>query len=484
MTAAPSRAIDCVYLIAGSSAPIAARQTIRIDGGKITAVAGMSGAPESSLLAMPALVNAHDHARAVRTSSVGAGGRPLESWLPLLALFPSVDPYLAAVVALSNSALGGAGAVMIHYTRVQGFTDLPTEAAEVARAARDVGVRAGFAVAVRDRNPVVYGPSEPFLSALPPATRAEVERRFMRTPLTPQQYLALVDEIASAAAGPMFDVQYGPQAVQWCSDALLEAIAVASAGNGRRIHMHFLETRYQRAWADANYPGGIVRHLDALGLLSPHLTLVHCVWTRPDELELLAARGVTIVNNNSSNLHLRSGMAPVARMIEKGCRIAIGIDGNAIDEDDDSLREFRLAHLLHVGTGFKVATSREQVLGMAFANGRLSVTNVDDGGAVAGGAPADLLLLDWAALDNDRLLEEADVLGILFARATARHIHELIVGGRTVVRDGKVLGVDLPAARAEVIAQMRAGVRANSEFAATLPALEKALAAHFEPGCC
>src|SRR5882762_2835021 len=408
MTAAQSRAIDCVYLIAGSSAPIAARQTIRIDGGKITAVAGMSGAPESSLLAMPALVNAHDHARAVRSSSVGAGGRPLESWLPLLALFPSVDPYLAAVVALSNSALGGAGAVMIHYTRVQGLSDLPTEAAEVARAVRNVGVRAGFAVAVRDRNPVVYGPSEPLLSALPSATCVEVERRFMRTPLTPRQYLALVDEIVSAAAGPMFDVQYGPQAVQWCSDALLEAIAVASAGNGRRIHMHFLETRYQRAWADANYPGGIVGHLDMLGLLSPRLTLVHCVWARPDELELLTARGVAIVNNNSSNLHLRSGLAPVALMIEKGCRVAMGIDGNAIDEDDDSLRELRLAHLLHVGTGFKVATSREQVLGMAFANGRLSVINFDDGGAVVVGAPADLLLLDWAALDDDRLLEEAD----------------------------------------------------------------------------
>jgi cytosine/adenosine deaminase-related metal-dependent hydrolase len=272
--------------------------------------------------------------------------------------------------------------------------------------------------------------------------------------------------------------------VQWCSDAMLRAIAEASAGNGRRIHMHFLETRYQRAWADANYPNGIVPHLDSLGLLSPRLSLIHCVWARPDELDLLAARGVTIVNNNSSNLHLRSGMAPVARMVERGCRLAIGIDGNALDEDDDSLREFRLAHLLHVGTGFKVATSREQVLGMAFANGRLSVTNVENGGAIAAGAPADLLLLDWAALDNDNLREEADVLGILFARATARHIHELIVGGRTVVRDGKVLGVDLAGARAEVIAQMRAGIRDSAAFAATLPALEKALAAHFEPECC
>src|SRR4030081_1764537 len=57
---------------------------------------------------------------------------------------------------------------MTHYTRAQGFTDLPTEATEVARAARDVGVRVGFAVSMKDRNPLVYGPSEPVLAA-PPA---------------------------------------------------------------------------------------------------------------------------------------------------------------------------------------------------------------------------------------------------------------------------------------------------------------------------
>ena len=480
----PPRTIDCAYVIAASDRPVAARRSVHIDSGKIKAVVDLTKRPKEALLALPALVNAHDHGRAVRTSSIGAGGRPLESWPPLLALIPSVDPYLAAVVALSNSALGGAGIVMMHYTRVQGFTDLATEASEAARAARDVGVRVGFAVAVRDRNPIVYGPSEPFLSMLPAKIRLEVERGFLREPLSPEQYLALVDDVSAAAAGPLFDVQYGPQGVQWCSDALLEAIAQASARTGRRVHMHFLETRYQRAWADATYPGGIVAHLDAIGLLSPRLTLVHCVWTRPDELELLAERGVTVVNNNSSNLQLRSGMAPLARMLERGCRVAIGIDGNALDEDDDLVREFRLAHLLHVGTGFKVATSREQVLGMAFGNGRLSVTNVDDGGVIAAGAPADLLLLDWGALDNDRLREDADVLGLLFARATARHIRELIVDGRSVARDGVVLGVDLPAARSEVIAQMRAGVRGSAALAKALPAFERALAAHFEPECC
>ena len=94
------------------------------------------------------------------------------------------------------------------------------------------------------------------------------------------------------------------------------------------------------------------------------------------------------------------------------------------------------------------------------------------------------MLLDWAALDDDRLREDIDVIGLLFARATARHIRELIVDGRTVVRDRTVLGVDLPAARAELVAQMRAGMRANAALAAALPALDRALAAHFEPDCC
>ena len=61
------------------------------------------------------------------------------------------------------------------------------------------------------------------------------------------------------------EVQYGPNGPQWCSDALLEAIAEASARNGRRIHMHLLETRYQRAWADAAHPEGVVRHRRGLG---------------------------------------------------------------------------------------------------------------------------------------------------------------------------------------------------------------------------
>ena len=376
---APPRTIDCAFALTAPEQPVERRRSIRIEGDRIAVVAAAEG-PVAPLLALPAPVNAHDHGRAIRTSSVGAGNKPLETWLLHLAVIPSVDPYLAAVVALGNAALGGAGAVMVHYTRTQGLTDLPTEAAEVARAGREVGVRVGFAVSMKDRNPLVYGDSAPVLATLPATARAEIEKRLLRPPLSPKELVALVDDVAAAAAGPLFDVQYGPNGVQWCSNALLEQIAEASARIGRRVHMHLLETRYQRAFADANFPDGIVKHLDSVGLLSPRLSLAHCVWARPDELALLAERGVTLVNNNSSNLHLRSGMAPVARMVERGCRVALGIDGSALDKDDDSLRELRLAHLLHVGTGFTTSVSREQALRMAVGNGRLSVTNVDGGG--------------------------------------------------------------------------------------------------------
>ena len=328
--------------------------------------------------------------------------------------------------------------------------------------------------------------SVPILAALPPAAREEVSRRLIRKPLPVAEQLALVDAVAAAAGNPMFDVQYGPQAPQWCTRELLTAIADASARTGRRIHMHLLETRYQRAWADGEFPGGVVKYLDSIGLLSPRLTLAHCTWTRPEELELLAERGVTISTNASSNLTLRSGIAPIGEMLRRGCRVAIGLDAGTIDEDDDALRELRLVHLLHGGTGFNVVADRKTMLTMVLRNGRASVTNKDEGGRIAAGEPADVLLLDWEALDYERLRPDLNADDLLFARARAQHVHELIVAGRTVVRDGKVLGVDLPALTNELMARFRSALATNSAFAAALVELERVLAGHFEsePPCC
>ncbi len=455
--------------------------SLAIADGRIAALEA-AGAPED-VIVLPAIANAHDHARPLRSSSVGAFGRPLETWLHRLALFAPVDPYLATLAPLARAALGGQGAAMIHHVRPMGFTDYVTEAGEMCRAARDVGIRIAFGVGMRDRNPLVYGEHETMLDALDGAARAEIEGRYLAPMLPIPDQLARVDAVAAAVGGPMVDVQYAPNGPQWCSDALLEAIAEASARTGRRVTTHLFETKYQRDWADRTFPGGMIRRWKEIGLLSPRLTLAHCTWARPDELELIAEAGCVISVNTSSNLALRSGLAPVREMVRRGCKVAVGIDGQAFDEDDDALRELRLLWSLHGGWGFDAEIPPHDVLAMALENGRVAV-GAPAGGRIGAGAPADLLVLDRAALDEDQIMD-LDPLDLLFARAAKRHVRELIVAGRTIVRDGAVVGVDLEAAHRELRDRYRAGMTSRMGLRRAMPQLEAAVESWFRRvGCC
>jgi len=455
-----------------------------IQEGRIVQIGDATGVADD-IIVMPALVNAHDHARPLRSSSVGGFGKPLETWLHRLAMMAPVDPYLATVAPLARAALGGQGAVMIHQVRAMGLTDYVTEAETMARAARDVGVRVAFGVGMRDCNPLVYGAHDQLLASLEAPVRAEIEQRFLSQPMMPiKEQMARVDAVAAAVGGPMFDVQYAPNGPQWCSDALWEAIAEASARTGRRITTHLYETKYQRAWADRTYPQGMLKRWKEIGLLSPRLTLAHCVWAEPDELGMIAEAGCTIVTNASSNLALRSGIAPVAEMLKRGCKVAMGIDGQAFDEDDDALREIRLLWSLHAGWGFDRAFEPSTVLRMALEAGREAV-GAGDGGRLAEGQPADLLIIDRSALDEDALMP-VDPIELLFARGNRSHLRELIVAGRSVVQNGNLVSVDLDAVQRELRAAYRAAVPSRAGFVQAWSGFEKAVCAHYlnRLGCC
>ena len=367
----------------------------------------------------------------------------MESWILRSALGTPVDPYLTAASALARSARAGCAAMMIHYTRPSGTMPLVEEAGAIARAASDVGIRIAFALAVRDRNPVVYGDEEPVLSGLSTEDRSTIEQMFVRAPMSPKAYVELTDAIAAAIAGPKVDVQLGPAGVQWCSKPLLEAVAENSAQTGRRIHMHLLETIYQRAWADQHFPDGIVRYLRDIGFLSERLTLAHCIHARPDEIEMIAASGARIVTNFSSNLHLRSGLAPIAAAHKCGCAIAVGVDGLALDEDDDVLREMRLVQMMHGGLGFQRTWTASEFLALAIANGR-KATGAPGTGALMSGAPADFVTVDLDRLDRDQIMP-VDPIDLLFARGNASLVRDVVVDGRHIVSEGRCTGVDLPA---------------------------------------
>ncbi len=459
-------------------------KSIEISGDVISSIAIGDGATSRRLLAMPAMVNAHDHARPLSPTSFGAAGKPLETWILRLAAIPSTDPYLVAAAALGRAAQSGCASIMAHVTRLYGPMLVADEVGAYARAANDIGARVTFALFMRDRNPLVYGDEQGVLTTLSSDTRHHIETLFCSPMPSVREQIERVEALAAAHEGPLFNVQYGPSGVQWCSDDMLDAIAESSARTGRRVHMHLLETPYQRAWADRAYPQGVVRHLRDVGLLSPRLALAHCVHARPDELDMIAEAGATIVTNPSSNLHLRSGVAPIGEAMKRGCKVAIGIDASAFDEDDDALREMRLGHFLHGGWGFEENVSREKFLARIVANGRFA-NGAPGVGALGVGEPADILVLDLDRLDRDAIMP-VDPLDLLFARANQSHIAKLYVAGRQVIDEGKLMGVDLEAIHAELRERLRAGLPSRARFLSDWPHLEPAVAAFYRSGggCC
>jgi cytosine/adenosine deaminase-related metal-dependent hydrolase len=233
--------------------------------------------------------------------------------------------------------------------------------------------------------------------------------------------------------------------------------------------MHLLESRTQREWADGAYPGGIVRHLDRVGLLTPRLSVAHAVWLTQDECALLAARGVTVSVNTTSNLRLRSGIAPMEAMRRAKLAVALGMDALSLDDDDDMLRELRLAWRVHRGFGFEDVLDKAALFDAVLRRGPAIVTGATDFGAIEPGAPADILLLDHAAITADAIAEVCDETDMVLARATAEHVNALVVAGRLVVAEGKLAGVDLRAAERELSDAAR---RHAPTLAAQRPTLE------------
>ncbi len=473
-----------VVLLPTDGAPAGPAVDIAIDGGRIAAISPSAAPPPRRLLAMPALVNAHDHARPLSPTSFGAAAKPLETWLLRRAAMAPIDPYRGALAAFGRAARAGAGSVMAHYTRFQGPMPPVEEAREMARAAADVGVRVTLAIFMRDRNPLVYGAEDSVLAALPGPARAAIESEFLAPALSIADQIARVEAIAAAVESPTFSVQFGPNGPQWCSDALLAAIAKRSRETGRRVHMHLLETRYQRAFSDRTYPEGAVERLKSLGLLSPRLTLAHCVWARSEDLDAIAAAGAVIATNPSSNLHLASGVAPIGEAIRRGCRVALGVDASALDEDDDILRELRLGHFLHGGWGFDKVIERGDWLKRIVANGRFANGAPGDG-SLRVGEPADILVLDLDALDRDAVMS-VEPIDLVFARATGAHVARLIVAGEEIVRDGRLTRVDLDANEAALRAEFRSKAPSRAAFLGAWGDLEPAVAEFYRSGvgCC
>jgi len=454
-----TKTIECLRMLARpgvTPAEYQARVTIGANG-RIASVKAEPMLRGSRLgedqLVMPALANAHDHGRGVRYLAQGAIDRPLEAWVPSVHFQPDVDPYLNAAVSMGRHLCSGI-ASSVHCHIVNQPEKFDDEIRSIARAASDSGIRLALVLPMRDQNLLAYGPDEDLLSLVPEEERAGIMERWAKPPLPAKEQVARAVRLGEELDGERIEILFGPIAPQWASLEMLELVARESARSGRRIHMHLLETRYQREWADDAYPKGLLKALDTIGLLSPRLTVAHGVHLRKDEIALLAERGVIVSLNTCSNLRVRAGIAPARDFLAAGLAMGIGLDALTLDDDNDPFRGLRLARLLHSGPGFAESITNAQLFGAAMSVGARAVTGRDGNGEIAEGRPADLVVLDYKGLARDLMEGLVDEAEVVLARATQRHVRTVYVGGRKVLDEARLLTLDLQALEAELERQI------------------------------
>ncbi|CAF3862244.1 unnamed protein product [Rotaria sordida] len=456
----PSEYIDvgAVYTAPGHNPPLGPTR-IEIRSGRIVSLCPLSVEDMQPnvrhLLALPAISNAHDHGVGLPTLSFDAPDETLETWLPALSYKPRTDPYVLATVAFARMVESGICATN-HCHNPFSTGNLFDEAEAVSRAARNVGIRVAFAVPFIEQNLYVYGNIKELLTFLPSEDHAMILNWSTKFKAMISETMALFDKITSLEH-EFFRVQFGPVGPEWLSDETLAFIAKRSSESSRRMHMHLLETRWQRESADVQYSQrGLLAHLDKLGLLSPRLTIAHGVYLTEEECTLLAERQVIVSVNTSSNLRLRSGLAPVRLFRHKNLQFGLGLDGMSFDDDSDMLKELRLFWHLQRGFGGERVLNEADLFEAACVTGRKTIID-DGGGRLEVGAPADFIILDVRRMMHDRVRSSPpkNMLSLLLSRMSKKDIVRVIVAGRTIVNEGKCITVDLPELNERLIAEAR-----------------------------
>jgi guanine deaminase len=233
----------------------------------------------------------------------------------------------------------------------------------------------------------------------------------------------------------------GPTIPHHCSDDFLRACRDLAREHDLGMQMHVAESKVQALVAPKLYGKSLVAHLDELKLLGPKFCVAHGVWIEDDDRKRLADAGASISHNPGSNLKLGSGIADMRRMLAAGVNVAVGTDGTASSDNLNAFEAMRLACYLSRVKDHPVEqwiSAREALY--AATEGGAKALGFDRIGRIEKGWKADLVILDLGALQYIPLNDLASQ--IVFAE-DGTGVESVMIGGRFVVRDRKVLGVDI-----------------------------------------
>src|SRR5438067_1342755 len=350
-------------------------------------------------------------------------------------------------------------------------------------------MRASYSFALRDQNRLVYQDDKQFTASLPAELHPAMERHLARFQVSLADYGALFEQLrAKHHDKERVKVQLAPANLHWCSDAALMMLADYSERYDAPMHMHLVETAYQKEYARRRGGGTALDYIDRFGFLGPRLTLGHGVWLNEADLDRIAAAGTHVCHNCSSNFRLRSGLAPLNFFEERGINTAIGLDEAGINDDRDMLQEMRMVLRAHRVPGMDEADvpSVGQVLRMATVGGAMTTPFGSRIGSLAVGRAADLVLIDWDKIAYPYLDPETPILDAVLQRGRTDAVDLVMVAGEVVYQDGRFTRVDRDAALRELHQSLQRPL-ADDEVErrrlskALLPHVRRFYAGYFDP---
>lgn len=354
-------------------------------------------------LLMPGLVNAHTHAAMTFLRGLG-DDLPLIDWL-LKCVFP-VEARLNKRIVYLGSLLGYAEMLA---SGICACVDMYIFEESVLQAANLAGIRCMGGEAVFN---------------FPSAACGNYRDALARTRELAEHY----------RGSERIRLAVNPHSVYTTTGEILRDCRDMAQKLNIPLHIHLAESPEESRKSLAMHDARPVAWCEKNGLFDCRTIAAHVVDVNDEELELLAAKGVCVAHNPSSNMKLASGIAPVSKMLDLGMTVALGTDGAASNNNLNIFREMTQAALLQKLAGANPeALPAPVALNMATRNGSLLFGETECG-KLAPGMKADCVALDMTLPNMQPMFNPVSQL--VYA-ASGHECRMTMVDGEVLYKDGQ-----------------------------------------------
>jgi 5-methylthioadenosine/S-adenosylhomocysteine deaminase len=258
---------------------------------------------------------------------------------------------------------------------------------------------------------------------------------------THEQAMAYADRfVAKWKNDKLVTPAIAPHAPYTVSEEHLRNVAAFSRRTGAPVVIHVAETRKEVEDITRDHGASPFDYLARIGFLSDKVIAAHGVHVSDEEIGVIKRLGVGVVHNPQSNMKLASGVAPVPQYLKADVSLGLGTDGAASNNDLSMWEEMDTAAKLHkVTTGDPKVVSAQEALEMATIRGARALHLERETGSLEEGKRADLIVVDMNDLNQ---VPAYNVYSQLVYATKAADVRTVVVEGRVVMRDRKLLTLD------------------------------------------